>query len=98
MERRGAKFMEKVFPRLPAMSNGPVVLAVPTRVATKLELQAVGHDSRAVSPRLKPLRRYDILTGAAPGHGRAMDVLPISSVRATLSSQTRYGVRSSTSF
>ncbi|KAJ1468779.1 hypothetical protein T484DRAFT_1854192 [Baffinella frigidus] len=44
-EPRGGKSVEKVL--LPTRRTGPAVLAVPTRVATKLKLQAKGHDSRA---------------------------------------------------
>lgn len=70
--------VEKVFPRHPTRSTGPVVLAVPSRVATKLKLQAEHHASRVASRRLKPLLQHDILMGAAPRHGGARDVLPTS--------------------
>ena len=77
-ERRGGKSIEKVLSRLPGRSTGPAVLAVPTRVATKLRLQAEGHDSRV---------------GAASRHEWAKDILPTSRARLSLLSKTTGGVR-----
>jgi hypothetical protein len=44
---RRTKSISAVFPRHNARSSTPAVLAVPTRVATKLNLQAAAHASRA---------------------------------------------------
>ncbi|KAJ1482219.1 hypothetical protein T484DRAFT_3636491 [Baffinella frigidus] len=82
-EPRGAKSIEKVLSRLPARSTGPSVLATPPRVAQRLK--PTGHDSRAGAP-----SRY----GAAKD---AIDVHRTSRVRASVSSKTVDGVRT-TSF
>ena len=61
---RRATRISAVLPRHLARRSTPAVLAVPTRVATKLKLHAAAHASRALNAR------------AASRHGAARDVLP----------------------